>query len=463
MVQTQSLKPRQRQFRARAWVILATVGLAVTIPILPLGFLGIPGPDFLGDVRQVVETSKSWFSGLGSNTLTANKSQTGDTASDKARQPGIAPATRVKVLERAAGALTRELDRNPQDPSLHNRLGIIFLSLGEVDDANQHFTRAVELSKRQLNLLSNQLASCKGGADEATTFLVEASKVNIELLAAHSNLARLYERMGRHDKVLIELEAMNAESVLPLATPETADVSDPGQRLSPQVASQVARAESLLQSHAVGPAGDEYRRIIAAHPTLAIAHERLGFIAALSGNTVGALDELEAAARLNPRSSQIRNELGAAYNSLGFVDKAEEAFRQALEVDSGCVDAALNLSNIYATRGELDLAANVLNLTNRANARSAKLHNNLATIYAMKGEATRARFEFQKALSLDPTMASAYYGLGVSLADSGSYVEAIHQYKQALYYNPHLFGVQAKIDQAYRKAGIATGHTQIVN
>ena len=446
----------------RALPIFGTVALAVAVPILPLRFLGIPGPDF-PDVSQVVTTSKNWLSSVASRLdSTPHLKQTTATPSISA-----SPAEQVKMLDAAAQQLNTEIEHAPSDPALQNRLGLVYLSLGDIDRACDCFQRAVGLSRMGIRALSDKITAFKsqGATKEASVALLEASKFNTELSAAHSNLARVYEKRGEHDKVIAELDLLNSEGVLfdNTSAQKQNAAEKPGAMLSAQVARDLARAESFLQARQMPQAVNEYRRILAQDPTIAMAHHRLGTILAMTNNTGPGIDELEKASQLDQGSWQIQNDLGIAYQSMGMAGQATKAFERALALEPRATDAAVNLSNLYSQQGRNPDATEVLRHAIESNPKSAKAHNNLASLLTMEGKYGPAIYEFQKAVQLEPNMPSAHYGLGSALMETKNYLPAVREFKQALALNPHFVEAQVKVEEAYRKAGMSVGSVQALN
>jgi O-antigen ligase len=75
------------------------------------------------------------------------------------------------------------------------------------------------------------------------------------------------------------------------------------------------------------------RRAIALRPDLAPAHENLGSALLLRGDVQGALAELDAAARLDPRNGRPRYKLAVALYRAGRKAEAEDQFRRARALD----------------------------------------------------------------------------------------------------------------------------------
>jgi tetratricopeptide (TPR) repeat protein len=442
-------------------LILAAVGLAVAIPILPLRFLGIPGPDF-PDVAQVVTTSRNWL-----NKVTSGIDRLeGDQHAGMAPPLRTTPAEQVKMLQAAADQLGTDIEKSPCDPALQNRLGLVYISLGDMDKATEHFQKAISLCRLGLSALTDKIASLRqqGSTKEAAAAVLEASQLNVELSAAHSNLARLYERRGEHDKVIAELDLLNKEGVLfdNSVVPAASDSGKPG-LLNPTVAHALAKAEALMQARQYPQAAVEYRRVLAEDPNVAMAHHRLGTLLIMGGNAALAVDELEMAAKLDPGSPEVLSDLGWAYQMMGLNLQAIKAYERALALEPRQTDAAINLSNIYSSCGRLHDAIAVLTQTVQNNDNSAKAHNNLGTLFCMDNKWGPAMYEFQKAVALDPNMASAHYGLGTVLLQTKSYMPAIAEFKLALALQPNLVQAQMKMEEATRKAGMTIGSAQALN
>src|SRR6185369_9611678 len=120
-------------------------------------------------------------------------------------------ADQVKLLAQAEKDLLADIDKEPLDPSLRNRLGLIYAQLGDADEAMRHFQEAVDLARKaisKLTLEQDALAQA-GKTEEASRLLLKISQMSVELSAAHSNLARVYDSLGQHDKVVAEFDALS--------------------------------------------------------------------------------------------------------------------------------------------------------------------------------------------------------------------------------------------------------------
>jgi len=444
-VQTSNNVQESRQ-KSRLFIVFAFAILLACVPVLPLKFLGIPGPD--GDLNLAkIGDIPSWLS----NRFNFNKEQKA-TKNVVSAPTSSKPATEVELLDQAAKQLTVEISRQPSDPALYNRLGLIYAGLGELDAAEAQFQKAVELGRQKLINASATLKSqlAHNQRQSASETLIEQSSINVELAASHSNLARIYEKLGEQDKVVAQLNQLNQLTTV-------ADQTNIHSKLTAGMNSATARlftnAQTLMVSGFLPEAIKKYQQAAIASPNLPIIHQQLGLAYLLIQNHAEAARELEKAARLDFKNADIHNNLGLAYQAEGYTGKARHEFEVALQLKPKLATAALNLGNINSAQGHWTAAENAYRRAIAADAHSAVAHNNLAAIYSMEGRYNKTIEEFQKALAIEPKMASAHYGLGLAYYNSGKYVASIPEFRQAAALNPSLSDAQAKIDAAVRKSG----------
>ncbi len=104
-----------------------------------------------------------------------------------------------------------------------------------------------------------------------------------------------------------------------------------------------------------------------------INHFELGLAALKAGDVDVAVTELEAASRIDGADYKVFNCLGAAYAQKGFFEKAIGAFKTAAQ-----------------------MAPNI-----------ARIHYNIAQAYEAVGILTEAEYEYEKAVSIDPSYTKA--------------------------------------------------------
>ena len=81
----------------------------------------------------------------------------------------------------------------------------------------------------------------------------------------------------------------------------------------------------------------------------------------------------------------------------------------------------------------------------------------------MQGIYPQALYEFEKTIALDPSMASAHYGMGTVLMQTHSYFAAAKAFRDALALDPHHASARVRMEEAYRKAGSSAGVAEALN
>src|SRR5262245_43585818 len=89
----------------------------------------------------------------------------------------------------------RGLKLTPNDRRMHNNIGLAYGRKGDYDKAKRHFMIAVGETGANLNL--GYVYSLQGKHDEAIKYYEAALRAQPQSLPALSNLASLYERVGR--------------------------------------------------------------------------------------------------------------------------------------------------------------------------------------------------------------------------------------------------------------------------
>lgn len=371
----------------------------------------------------------------------------------------------VRMLDRAAQQLVAELQKTPNSPSLHNQLGIIYANSGAYDKAVLQLQQAVDLARARMEALDadQQRVYTSKDSAAASRLVLERSRLSVELSAAHSALAGVYDHLGQHDRVVSQFYELNRDIAFGagpkhkgLVAQKYAPPPPTTHQLSPEVLKSLARAEALVQAGRIPEATQEFLHVTQIDPQAAGPHHRLGMLAATNSNYYLALQELETAARLEPTDASIHNNLGLVYQAQGDRQKAIEQFQKAVALNSQMAEASYNLGNCLASAGDFKGARQSFNQAATINPQAPMVHNNLGTLMSLDGDYKAAISEFQKALTLAPDLASAHYGLGLALYNCHDYASSIREFKKALALNPALVDAHSKMELAYRKAASTT-------
>ncbi len=397
-----------------------------------------------------------------------------------ARTIGVT-AGNVKMIDEAVNLLEGQIAQNPKDASLHNRLGLIYAELGELGQAEAQFTHAIQIARTEIREGRTSLEAKKaaGQFDDASQLMLSNSKNALELSTAHSNLARVFEKLGQQSKVVAQLEQLNRDVRIGEGISGISTMSPLSQNLavskrsdalaknkaSMRVVEGMARAEALMQAHLLPQAMHEWKQIVEIDPTIAEAHEKLGTAALTTGNIALATQELKKAAELIPGKASIHAALGICYQCRTRNKEAIDEFNKALAINPKDPQTSFNLGNAYAALGQNKDARRCYLQAVAIRPEMAVAHNNLATLYSLSGSYDQAIEQFEHTLSLAPNMASAHYGLGLAFYNKSEFDKAVREFKIALSINPALVDAHTKIElchhrnngQNQKEVGFASG------
>ncbi|MBC7998949.1 MAG: tetratricopeptide repeat protein [Leptolyngbya sp.] len=447
--------PKERRGKGRLiFGLVAAVGL-VTLPVLPLTYFGGPGPAFDEWQQKLFGIMKAPSPVKG-----VSPAKTPVVVRDK--------MDNVKLLDGAAQQLLQALEIDPENPELHNQVGLIYAEIGDYESAITHFRKVVSVARGMIVEKANesQRLRDRGDIKGATNAILASSKVNVELSAAHGNLARVFESLGQHDKVVAQLDelkhdiSVNADMSKMTRSAKLASAGAAlGQvsrvRMTPETLATLARAQALMHSNRVSEAVSEYKAVLVKDPDVAIAHQQLGLVAASEGNLFASKQELAEAVRLDAADAQSHTALAVTYSRLGENARARSEFEKAILIEPRNLNAAIHLSNMLSSQGDHASAQAILEKASKHNPNDPILRNNLATLYSIKGNYHEAINNFQRALGAAPDMASAHYGLGLAHYNLKEYSQSIGEFKRALQLNPQLIDAHNKVESATRRIGLA--------
>src|SRR5882672_6689171 len=106
----------------------------------------------------------------------------------------------------AAREYERALQLDPNSSRIHALYALHFVSLGNIDEADRHDNKAVELDPLNLNALLSVGANHLGAKryEEAIVHLKKVMEIDPNYPPAHQFLAFVYEAQGKYDLWLDE-------------------------------------------------------------------------------------------------------------------------------------------------------------------------------------------------------------------------------------------------------------------
>lgn len=285
----------------------------------------------------------------------------------------------------AISVLKRGLVVDPESPSLHNTLGIIYSERGSHDDAIAMHRRYVELAPGEANAYDSLGMSFQwsGRYDEAIESYSHALELNPDFEIARSHLAVAYFQTGRYDRAMeyvnqylaaapSQLEKGRAYSYLArihLAKGEpqkgvvfarrALELGDVfvGSLVSIAFSTNDRRtlADSRSKLALIAPISNRGSRI-SERPTLYLQ----GLTALAENDTERALDLFKKALQHNPYTWDLdpyEDCLGKAYLKLGRYPEAIAEFERVLRLNPNYPLVRFNMAEAYRAMGEANLAA----------------------------------------------------------------------------------------------------------
>lgn len=256
--------------------------------------------------------------------------------------------------------------RNPSAWMAFNNLGVVLKGEGHIDEAMDHYRRAIELRHDYPEAWSNLgvALSESGRYEEAIAAHRESLRIRSANPEALSNLAAALSRAGRHSEAIdamqqaLQYDPRNAAlhrnfGVTLHAAGRTADAVAAYRRSlelhpeQPEVRTQMILA--LASSQSPEQAIVSYQRILKDDPTNAQAHFNLAVLLTNLGQSQEAIRHYEQVVALRPDHLEARTNLATLLARSGRVSEAIPHFEQAARLGPGRVEMHMNLAVAYAS------------------------------------------------------------------------------------------------------------------
>ena len=235
------------------------------------------------------------------------------------------------------------LRRNPGSWMAHDNLGQIEMKRGHVEEAVDHYRKAISLFPDYSGTHDNLGVALlqKGLVAEAADQLERAVELDPQDPMPHDNLGLALRREGRTEDALGQFRMALG--------------------LNPDdLSARFNEAQTLARLGRMDEAIVEYTRILAAEPENLEARLRLGSLLQRAGRGAEALEQFRRAAHDRPDSADAENDLGAVLLAGGQAEAAVDCFRKALGISPRSLDAWVNLANAFLRLGRLDDAVQAL-------------------------------------------------------------------------------------------------------
>jgi len=309
-------------------------------------------------------------------------------------KPVAPPLPTVAELDRRAEALLEQgkgtdavpllkqaVGLDPKSIQTRILLGRAYISLRQFPDASQSFQAAVDLSPKEPEFLY---------------YLGLAQSNETKFTAARSSFNRALE-------------------------------------LSPSdVRYRIALADSYLQEKAYLPARRSLLEALGFAPDSPDVHARLGDLNEQENRHVEALEEYDAALRIDPKSVGAMLGRASALSGLKRFPEAEKIVREMIAINAKSPDAHATLAQILDAEGKHLSAIAEYRLALEAAPDSAALWGNLGWSQYEEGLMDESVTSGRKALALDPKQAYVRFNIGLAYAARDQWTQALKEYQEGI-------------------------------
>lgn len=214
-----------------------------------------------------------------------------------------------------------------------------------------------------------------------------------------------------------------------------------------------AREDRSLEDAVIPPEpfrGDDFAAalrafsdLIAEYPDFADVRNKAGLSLALVGRLDEALEQFDAALRINPEYAEAHLNRAIVLNDLERFDEAREAFFRAAEADgkwggelpseigTGIALAHARLGDLYVDAGQPDRAVREYEEALGLRPTFLDIRSRLAEALLESGDASRAGGELETILEANPEFVSARIRYGVALQRLGDLEGAVREWREA--------------------------------
>ena len=260
-------------------------------------------------------------------------------------------------------ALYREAPlRHERDFDTNIRLGYLLLAAGEADAAVEEFQTAIDIDP------SETLRILRGAVIPELESFAEEHGATPEV---RYTLGRAYSTIGNYGKA--------AQSFYPNCfgnPPHAPSCAELGGTLLQ--AKQAEQAEKILQ------------RALELDEAQVNAHNNLGVLYSVLGQSSKALEHFNRAAELQPDKVSVHYNTGMAYLTLDLLDPAADAFRRTLELKPEHEAARSKLAVTLARQGKTKEAREEIRDFEKRQRLSAQLIRDMAEVYFRGGDMKKA-------------------------------------------------------------------------
>lgn len=324
-------------------------------------------------------------------------------------QPNLAEASLKKVIE-----------LNPASSQAHVLLGTFYQSSNRLDDAEQEFRKAIQFDPRnpEGTAALSRLYLAEGKKAEAEALVKQTQRDLTNNPAGYSMLGDFYMLTGATDKAVAEYANLHLQHPGDLNVTKT-------------------YIQLLVQEKRFPEARALNDTILKANPDDDDAMVYQAEMQISDGAVGDAAQKLEVLIKNSPKNAKAHYALGIAYDKLGYAERAESEWREALQLQPTMIDAVRALASSAMRQGDSATLE-------QASAQLIVLQPSSPDGYALRALASinrkhygEAQQDINRAIAVAPQSAFGYVQLGNLKLVQKEFGDATKAFQQALDRNPN--------------------------
>lgn len=375
----------------------------------------------------------------------------------------------------AIGLLRQILKQSPYDVKAQNLMGLALTASGKLQEANDHFNKAIKLNPKFYpalkNLAINELQLKQ--VAEAEAHLQQALKISPEDPAANLVLAEIY--FQKHEFAPAVDHYIESQGLF-LRAPQTV-LNFARSCFESKQASKAAGALELLGPEADGRAHFQAGIMLAqlgkyesAARQFELARKdypdpyevgynlTLAYVRAL--NYSAAIQTAEELISKEYKKAELYNLLADAYERTGRTVDAYNALQTATQLEPGDENNYLDLVALGVDHRNYDLAFGIIEIGLRNIPSSFRLRLQRGAVLAFQGQLTRALADFEEAAKLDPRKDLPYFGMVMALMQTDQAAKAKEILRQRLASKPDDYLLLYALGEMQDRMGAPPGSPQ---
>jgi tetratricopeptide (TPR) repeat protein len=375
--------------------------------------------------------------------------------------------------DQAIGLLEALLRSSPNNPKVHNLLGLALTGKGDLNEANKEFRTTLDVDPSFYpalkNLAINELTLKQPESAEkrfaAALRFAPRDPVCHAYLGAFAFERHHYQEAMEHfdtagayvanlpgirlDAVEAYLDGGRKQKALDLLSQIGVHMTD---------TQELFRAGyALARRNLYGEAIPYFQAVRDHSPQSYDAAFNLAVCFVQTKQFSPAIDLLTAVRERGNKTAEVDNLLAAAYEGDKRTREAMDILREAATLEPLDENNYLDLAALCSDHEAYELAIETLNVGLHYLPNSDRLVFQRGVIYAMTGQFDRAESDFELASSLAPEKDLAYVGLGITYMEKSNLPQAVNLLRQRTREKPGDYVIQYLLGEALLRSGARPG------